>query len=101
MRALALELNKHKDWSVLVGVKPAKGEAAAMLQGIAVTGALAGFVQRDDAAQTLAWEAVVKRGGAADAPVAFAIVGPAPHKPADMPKDAKPANKPKDAKPKP
>ena len=109
LRALALELNKHKDWSVLVGVKPAKGESAAMLQGIAVTSALAGFVQRDTAAETVAWDVVVRRGAAADAPVGFVIVAPkdepkkdakpADAKPADAKKDAKPADAKKDAKP--
>jgi hypothetical protein len=98
LRALALELNKHRDWYVLVGVKPTKGESAAMLQGIAVTSTLAGFVQRDVAAETMSWDVVLKRGAAADAPVGFVVVAPKDTKPAD----AKPADgKPADAKPEP
>ncbi len=62
MRALALELNKHRDWVLMVGAKPAStastSQAQALARALAVVNALTLLTRRDGAAETVGWDAV-------------------------------------------
>ncbi len=69
LRALALELNRHPQWVVAVGVRPAKAGAfeqqGALAQSFAVVDTLRKFTYRDGVAETVGWRAVAKQPGAA------------------------------------
>jgi hypothetical protein len=62
LRAIALELNKHRDWVLMVGAKPAapdaKGQADALARALTVVNALTLLTRRDGAAETVGWDAV-------------------------------------------
>jgi hypothetical protein len=82
VRALALELNRHRDWTLAIGVRPANGESKGQLDALArsfaVVRVLAGFSRRDGVAETVGWD-VVKNKPGADSGMAFMIlVTPAP-----------------------
>jgi hypothetical protein len=68
MRALALELNRHRDWTLAVGARPtgtgAAAEQAALARAFAVVHALATLSRRDAIAETVGWDAVKKQPGA-------------------------------------
>ena len=68
LRALVLELNRHRDWTIAVGVKPGAGkpeeaQAVSLARASAVARALGSFAHRDGASQVVAWEAVRKQPG--------------------------------------
>ncbi len=62
LRALALELQRHRDWTLAVGAKPAAGTVeahnAALLRAITVVDRILGWVRRDGAVETVGWDAV-------------------------------------------
>ncbi len=62
LRALALELNKHRDWTLAVAAKPggveAPQHAAALFRALAVVNTLTKLTRRDGAAETVGWDAV-------------------------------------------
>jgi len=62
LRALALELNRHSNWIVAIGVRPKTestfDQQAALAQAFAAVEAVRGFAQRDGVAETVGWKAV-------------------------------------------
>jgi hypothetical protein len=73
LRALALALNTHKDWTLAVGSKPTSNDAQleALAKSFAVVKVLSGFTHRDGAAETVGWDAVKQQPGTE---VAFLIL---------------------------
>jgi len=80
LRALALELNRHRDWTLAVGVRPAAGADAtkaqldALAKSFAIVRVLAAFAHRDGAAESIGWDAV-KRQPQSETGVAFLVLG--------------------------
>ncbi|HVH47848.1 MAG TPA: thrombospondin type 3 repeat-containing protein [Labilithrix sp.] len=61
LRALALELNRHPEWTLAVGARPGTGEGAqldALAKSFAVVRVLSNFSRRDGIAETVGWDAV-------------------------------------------
>ncbi len=63
LRALALELNKHRDWTLAVAARPTgpdatKAQAEALSRALAVVNTLTQLTRRDGAAETVGWDAV-------------------------------------------
>jgi hypothetical protein len=65
VRALAQELNRHPDWTLAVGARPAGASSAAQMDALAksfaVVRVLASYAHRDGVAETVAWDAVKKQ----------------------------------------
>ncbi len=83
LRALALELNRHKDWTLAVGARPGAGANAqleALARSFAVVRALSNLVHRDGAAETVGWDAV-KDQPQAETGIAFRIIITPPAEP--------------------
>jgi len=83
LRAIALELNKHRDWTLAVAARPAgtdeKAHSEALAKAMAVVNALTALTHRDGSAETVGWDAVK------NAPTAASGIGlmifPAPAQP--------------------
>lgn len=78
LRALALELNRHRDWTLAIGVRPPPGEPTAaqmesLARSFAVVRALSALSRRDGVAETVGWDAV-KKQPQADAGMAFLVL---------------------------
>lgn len=60
LRAIALELNRHRDWTLAVGSRPSgpDGQLDALNRSFAVVRALSGLSHRDGVAETIGWDAV-------------------------------------------
>lgn len=61
LRALALELNRHRDWTLAIGARPAAGDQAqldALNRSFAVVRVLSGLSRRDGIAETVGWDTV-------------------------------------------
>jgi hypothetical protein len=90
LRALALELNRHRDWTLAVGVRPAgpasAQETAALARSFAVVHVLSTLTHRDGAAETVGWDAVRKQpfsdGGIG---LLLLVATPPPAAPAPLP----------------
>lgn len=82
LRALALELNKHRDWTLAVAAKPAGVEAAqhaaALFRALAVVNTLTKLTLRDGAAETVGWDAVKTQPTAASGIGFLLFAAPAP-----------------------
>jgi hypothetical protein len=67
LRALALELNRHPNWIVAIGVRPKTestfDQQAALAQAFAAVEAVRGFGLRDGLAETVGWRAVSNQPG--------------------------------------
>jgi OOP family OmpA-OmpF porin len=66
LRALALELNRHRDWTLAIGARPAGGDPTkaqldSLAKSFAVVRALSGLSRRDGVAETVSWDAVKKQ----------------------------------------
>ena len=72
LRALALELNRHRDWTVAVGAKADRKPALPHATEIART--IARFTHRDDVATAVPWDSA--RGGSESGGVALLISTP-------------------------
>jgi OmpA-OmpF porin, OOP family len=101
IRALALELNRHRDWTLAIGVRPGQGDAAqmdALARSFAVVRVLGSYSHRDGVAESIGWDAVKNRPGAesgigflvltsgASTPVATPPAPPPPAPPPPAPK---------------
>jgi hypothetical protein len=67
LRALALELNRHPDWTLAVGTRPGasnEGQLDALARSFAIVRTLSGFSRRDGLAETIGWDAVKTQPGA-------------------------------------
>jgi OmpA-OmpF porin, OOP family len=76
LRALALELNRHRDWTLAVGARPGKGDDAeldALARSFAIVRVLSNLSHRDGVAETVGWDAV-KNQPQAETGVAFRIL---------------------------
>jgi hypothetical protein len=76
IRALALELNRHRDWTLAVGVRPGTGDSAqmdALARSFAVVRVVGSFSHRDGVAESIGWDAVKNRPGA-DSGVALVML---------------------------
>ncbi len=82
LRALALELNKHRDWTLAVAAKPAGVEAAqhaaALFRALAVVNTLTKLTLRDGAAETVGWDAVKNQPTASSGIGLLLFAAPAP-----------------------
>ncbi|MBX3192462.1 MAG: thrombospondin type 3 repeat-containing protein [Labilithrix sp.] len=86
LRALALELNRHRDWTLAIGVRPGPGDATkaqldALARSFAVVRVLSSFSRRDGVAESIAWDAVKNRPQA-ETGVAFLVLAPSTPAPA-------------------
>jgi hypothetical protein len=113
VRALAVELRKHPEWTVAVGVRPpAKagaedGGSTSLLRAFSVVDSLRRFTRRDTIAETVAWVAVRNQPRAEAHGIGFLVLAPAPEakpdstpaKPADKGAEKAPSDKPADKKP--
>jgi len=97
LRAVALELNRRRDWTLAVGVRPnpgpdaSKAQLDALARSFAVVRVLASFSRRDGSAETVGWDAVKQRPGA-ESGVGLLVLGPAPPAaPSAAPPPASPA----------
>jgi len=80
IRALALELNRHRDWTLAIGVKPAAGDNAqmdALARSFAVVRVIGSYSHRDGVAESIGWDAVKNRPGA-ESGVGFLILTSTP-----------------------
>ena len=101
LRALALELNRHRDWTLAIGSRPAAGADAttaqldALNKSFAVVRHLSTLSHRDGVAETVGWDAVKNRPGAESGLAFLILVTPAsgPQGPTPTPAPA-PAPKP-------
>jgi hypothetical protein len=81
VRAIALELNKHRDWTLAVAARPngtdAKATSDALSRALAVVNVLTTLTHRDGAAETVGWDAVKNQPTAASGIgfLIFAAVG--------------------------
>ncbi len=92
LRALALELHRHPDWTLAVGVRPGVSDAGqmdALARSFAIVRELGSYSHRDGVAESIAWNAVMRRPGA-ESGVAFLVLTsgaptPVPSPPARAP----------------
>ena len=91
LRALALELNRHRDWTLAIGARPGAGADAqldALARSFAVVRALSELSQRDGLAETIGWDAV-RNQPQAETGLAFVVLTNAlPPSPAPAPTPA-------------
>jgi hypothetical protein len=76
LRALALVLNEHRDWTLAVGARPGPGDDAeldALARSFAIVRALSNLSHRDGVAETVGWDAV-KDQPQADSGLAFRVL---------------------------
>jgi len=76
IRALALELNRHPDWTLAVGARPSAGDDGqldALARSFAVVRVLSNLSQRDGVSETVGWDAV-KNQPQADSGIAFLVL---------------------------
>jgi hypothetical protein len=85
LRALALELNRHRDWTLAVGARPngtgTAADQAALARAFAVVHALATLSHRDGIAETVGWDAVKAQPGSDSGIGLMILVAPPPPKP--------------------
>lgn len=96
VRALGLELNRHRDWTFAIGARPAAGGDAtkAQLDSLAksfvVVRLLSGYTHRDGAAETVGWDAVKNKPQANETGIGILVLvmpnaGPTPPAPPPLP----------------
>jgi OOP family OmpA-OmpF porin len=89
IRALATELNRHRDWTLAVGVRPTGDSSAAQMDALARSFAavrvLASYSHRDGVAESVSWDAV-KRQPQSETGVAFLVLTSGKPTPAPVPK---------------
>ena len=95
LRALALELNRHRDWTLAAGARPsAAGEAAATQatnRAFAVVHTLTLFTHRDGASETVGWDAVKQQPSGVTGLGMMILVAPVPPSTPAIPPRAPPA----------
>ncbi len=89
LRAIALELNKHRDWVLMVGAKPvntdATSQAQALSRALTIVNALTLLTRRDGAAETVGWDAVKNTPSAASGIGLLLFAAPPPVAPKVQP----------------
>jgi hypothetical protein len=86
LRAITLELNRHPDWTLGVGVrtgpgKPEDAEKASLERAMLVANRIAAYTHRPSAAEAVGWDAVKQLPSAAAAGVGLVILVPTKEKP--------------------
>ncbi len=104
LRALTLELNRHREWTLAIGVRPGPGRleealAASLARASAIARAVGSLAHRESAAEAVAWDSVKTQPGS-ESGVGLLIlvragVAPLPHAIAPLPPVA-PADRPAD-----
>ncbi|HSO38181.1 MAG TPA: thrombospondin type 3 repeat-containing protein [Labilithrix sp.] len=94
IRALALELNRHRDWTLAIGVKPGAGagdsaQMDALARSFAIVRVLGSYSHRDGVAESIGWDAVKNRPGA-ESGVGFLILTSTPSAPVAAPAPSPP-----------
>jgi hypothetical protein len=89
LRAIALELNRHPDWTLAVGVRPGQGkpedaQRASLERARIVANRVATYTHRPSSAEAVTWDVVKQQPGAA-AGVGFLVLPTRLEKPGDMP----------------
>lgn len=80
LRALALELNRHRDWTLAIGARPnptgdqSQVQLDALNRSFAVVRVLAGLSHRDGIAEAVGWDAVKNQPQANENGVAFLVL---------------------------
>ncbi len=79
LRAIALELNHHPDWTLGVGVRVAQGkpeaaQQAALERASFVAGRIATFTHRPSSAEAVGWDAVKQQPGAEAAGLGLVVL---------------------------
>jgi hypothetical protein len=75
LRALALELNRHRDWTLAVGARPTGGDDLdALARSFAIVRALSNLSHRDGVAETVGWDAVKGQPQAAETGIGLLIL---------------------------
>ena len=101
VRALAHELNRHRDWTLAVGVRPAAGTSGAQMDALAksfaVVRVLASFAHRDGVAESVSWDAVKKQPQAESGMAFLVLTSAAPAAPMPVTKPGAPPLPPKAA----
>jgi hypothetical protein len=81
LRALVLELNHHRDWTLAVGARPdakaGKDDQAALARAAAVVQTVTKFAHRDGVAEAVGWDAVKQQPSAASGIGLAILVAPA------------------------
>lgn len=96
LRALALELARHRDWTLAIGAKPTAGTAdaqnAALTRAFTIVDKILGWVRRDGSVETVGWDAVKAQPTAAagTAGVGFLLLVAPPPPPPVTPKPPPP-----------
>ena len=81
-RALASELNRHRDWTLAVGAKASSAKRDDGLErALAVVNAITQSTHHDGAAETVAWDAVKRQPGAETGIAMLLLVAPHPGAP--------------------
>ncbi|MBX3215210.1 MAG: thrombospondin type 3 repeat-containing protein [Labilithrix sp.] len=96
LRALALELSRHPDWTLAVGARPGTGEDAqldALARSFAIVRTLSNLSRRDGVAETVGWDAV-KGQPQAETGIALRILVTPTVKPTEPARSTTPAPKP-------
>ena len=85
LRALALELNRHRDWVLAVGARPAnatsQATAEALARALAVVNQITQLTRRDGAAETVGWDAVKRQPTASSGLGLVIFAAPPPGEP--------------------
>ena len=88
IRALATELNRHRDWTLAIGARPTGDSSAAQMDALArsfaVVRVLASYSHRDGVAESVSWDAV-KRQPQAETGIAFLVLTSSAPAPAPAP----------------
>jgi hypothetical protein len=94
LRAIALDLHRHRDWTLAIGAKPGAGaptvaQQNALARAFAVVSTIARLAKRDGAAETVGWDAVKAQADATSGLGFLVLVAPA--QPAAKPMPLTPA----------
>ena len=85
LRAIGLELNRHRDWTLAVGARPTSATSdaqnAALVRAITIVDRVGSFARRDGAAETVGWDAVKAQPTAASGIGLLLLVAPPPPPP--------------------
>jgi hypothetical protein len=91
LRAIALELNRHPEWTLAVGArpgsgKPAEAQNAALERALIVANRVAAYTHRPSSTEAVSWEAVKQQPGASSG-VGFLVL--VTHVPLSPPKGSR------------
>lgn len=81
LRAVVLELDRHPDWTLLVGVRPGAGapaaaQSASLARAMAVVGRITELTHRPSSAEAVGWDAVKQQPSASSGVGLVVLVTP-------------------------